>query len=188
MNSYWPLRLDHVHPYAFWREVFSPEDCKKISDIGSSTDLEEGKTTGVSNIRKSSITWIYPHETTFWIFTRLVAVVNKTNEEFFKFDVSGLAESLQYTRYVAPDGRYGRHVDRQFNILTRKLSVSVQLSDPATYQGGDLLLHTDDPPVSLPREQGTVIVFPSYSLHEVTPVTQGVRESLVCWVNGEPFR
>jgi PKHD-type hydroxylase len=43
-------------------------------------------------------------------------------------------------------------------------------------------------PMVAPREKGTVIMFPSYLLHRVTPVTKGVRKSLVLWVGGTTFR
>ena len=38
------------------------------------------------------------------------------------------------------------------------------------------------------KEQGTLILFPSYVLHEVKPVTKGERNSLVSWVTGKQFK
>ncbi|MGB0178111.1 MAG: 2OG-Fe(II) oxygenase, partial [Owenweeksia sp.] len=73
-------------------------------------------------------------------------------------------------------------------ISHRKLSMTVQLSDPADYEGGDLEFMINQKVVTAPRTRGTVIVFPSFILHRVTPVTKGVRHSVVGWVSGTPFR
>ena len=110
------------------------------------------------------------------------------NSQFFKFDLFGLAEGMQFTKYTAPGGKYGTHIDRITGGLTRKLSFTLQLSDPADYVGGDLQLHLGDDPLKMNREQGYVAVFPSYVLHEVTPVTEGTRYSLVSWITGAPFK
>ena len=74
------------------------------------------------------------------------------------------------------------------NNAVRKLSFSVQLSDPDSYKGGDLLLKISNEPTSVKRTRGAVIFFPSYILHEVTPVKQGVRKSLVGWVTGPRWK
>ena len=51
------------------------------------------------------------------------------DEVHFHFELTGLFEGLQFTRYEAPSGKYDKHVDRTFNSLIRKLSFTVQLSD-----------------------------------------------------------
>ena len=76
----------------------------------------------------------------------------------------------------------------------RKLSVTVSLSDPSDYDGGDLKFdlgphapkrfHTCEEI----RPRGSIIVFPSHIHHQVTPVTRGTRYSLVAWNLGRPFR
>jgi len=78
---------------------------------------------------------------------------------------------------------------------TRKLSVTVSLSDPSTYKGGNLRFdlgpHADSKRYHLCKEirpRGSIIVFPSHVYHQVTPVTQGTRYSLVAWNLGKPFK
>jgi PKHD-type hydroxylase len=69
------------------------------------------------------------------------------------------------------------------------LSISVQLSDPSEYEGGDLQFSLyGDRTVIAEKEQGTMVIFPSYMRHRVTPVTRGTRRSLVTWITGPPFR
>ncbi|MBK9131019.1 MAG: 2OG-Fe(II) oxygenase [Gammaproteobacteria bacterium] len=78
----------------------------------------------------------------------------------------------------------------------RKLSMTLNLNEPGAYEGGNLKF--DFGPHVRHREryheceeirpQGSMIVFPSYVYHQVTPVTAGIRYSLVLWVLGKPFR
>jgi len=70
----------------------------------------------------------------------------------------------------------------------RKISITVQLSDPDEYEGGDFEFLIGKEIIKLPRKKGCAIVFPSYFLHRVTPVTKGTRKSLVLWGSGQPFR
>jgi PKHD-type hydroxylase len=69
----------------------------------------------------------------------------------------------------------------------RKLSVIVQLTDPEEYEGCDLNLNVGSIN-TMKKTQGSVIVFPSYVLHQVTPITKGTRHSLVAWLAGDPFK
>lgn len=79
------------------------------------------------------------------------------------------------------DPRYASH---------RKLSVTVQLSDPADYEGGDFKFHQElpQPDRSALRQQGTLLVFPSILRHRVEPVTRGTRHVLVAWYEGPKWR
>ena len=101
-----------------------------------------------------------------------------------------MSDSLQFTNYKAPGGKYGKHVDRGYDTPVRKLSVSIQLTDPKKYKGGELKLYNQEDENSsvMNKNQGSLIVFPSYVLHEVMPVTKGERNSLVTWVTGPQFK
>jgi PKHD-type hydroxylase len=105
----------------------------------------------------------------------------------FQFDLTGFAEGIQFTQYKAPSGHYVKHVDC-IPGATRKLSLSLQLTDPKDYEGGDVVFHYKNNPDVAPKSKGTVIIFPSYVLHEVTPVTRGERYSLVAWITGPQFK
>ena len=74
------------------------------------------------------------------------------------------------------------------NFPVRKLSISVQLTNPEEYEGGELKLYFQDKGTVVDKTQGTLILFPSYVLHEVMPVTKGERNSLVTWVTGKQFK
>jgi PKHD-type hydroxylase len=187
-NSAWNLYTDHVELYAYWDKLFSKDECKEIVKVAKNKGLIKGTTFGKSNIRKSKISWLYAADELDWVFRKLTDAVLDLNERFFKFDIFGFHEGLQFTNYKAPSNKYGRHVDRSLNTPTRKLSLSVQLTDPKKYVGGDLLLYSSEKPTLVTREQGSLVLFPSYVLHEVTTVTKGERNSLVAWITGKPFK
>jgi PKHD-type hydroxylase len=66
--------------------------------------------------------------------------------------------------------------------------MTVQLTDGTDYQGGDFEIMRGRDIEQLPKGKGTVLIFPSYLLHRVTPVTSGVRKSLVLWLGGASFK
>jgi PKHD-type hydroxylase len=167
--------------------IFTPEQCAQIIDLGN-TKLQPATTLGLNNDwRKSQVAWLYATDIEF-AFRQMTGAILTVNERFFKFDLFGLAEGLQFTRYDAPTDHYGMHADKIYNNVVRKLSVTIQLSNPEDYEGGELVLHQGKDPVVMPKELGKMIVFPSWALHEVRPVTKGTRYSLVAWVTGKPFK
>jgi PKHD-type hydroxylase len=191
MNSgdEWSFDTDNVEHWAYSNNIFTSEECQKI--IAETNELKDGvvnKDTVDKNTRKSKVCFIYPNKDNVWIFERLANVVASINDQFFNFDLFGFAEGLQFTKYEAPDEFYAPHTDKAYGGTIRKLSISVQLSDSKEYEGGDLLLHSGKEPIKMPKDIGKLIVFPSYTLHEVTPVTKGTRYSLVAWVSGKPFK
>jgi PKHD-type hydroxylase len=69
-------------------------------------------------------------------------------------------------------------------MSNRKLSCVLQLSDAADYDGGDLQLNNGSQIITVPKEKGTITFFSSFTLHRVTPVTRGKRQTLVTWLSG----
>ena len=187
-NSSWSFELDQVNLYAFWNNAFSKEECQKIINVAKDKGLIKGTTKGESDVRDSKISWLYPSDGIDWVFRRVTDITLNLNERFFKFDLFGLNEGFQFTNYEAPSGKYGKHVDRAINMSVRKLSISIQLTNPEEYEGGELKLYDGEEETLMSKEQGTLILFPSYVLHEVMPVTKGERNSLVTWITGKQFR
>ena len=187
-NSSWNFELDQVNLYAFWNNAFSKEECQTIINIAKDKGLIKGKTEKQSEVRDSKISWLYPIDKIDWAFRRVTDITLNLNERFFKFDLFGMNEGFQFTNYEAPSGKYGKHVDRGMNMVVRKLSISIQLTNPEEYEGGELYLYDDDKGTLMDKTQGTLILFPSYVLHEVMPVTKGERNSLVTWVTGKQFK
>jgi PKHD-type hydroxylase len=191
LKTVWVFEPDRLEKWAFWDKLFTKEECQNIIDIGKALRLEEGSTAGPLDpreIRKSNVGWIFPATNTYWIFQRITDAVLHINAQYFNFDLYGLVEGFQFTEYIAPDGHYARHTDLITGSASRKISVTIQLSDDSDYEGGELMLHYGPEAVKAPTDQGKAIVFPSFLLHEVKPVTKGTRYSLVCWITGKAFK
>lgn len=188
-NPAWAFNLDPVHSWAYWEQAFSKEECERIIEIGRDRTLRQATTRGgIDDVRKSEVAWLYPSDDLDWAYRRMTDIIMDLNSRFFRFDLFGATEGFQFTTYTAPGGKYGRHIDSAPGTLIRKLSFTVQLSEPDAYEGGDLCLYLGEQPEVMKRDQGYVALFPSYVLHEVTPVTQGTRYSLVSWITGRPFK
>jgi len=186
----YPLQHDYVENYTFINDVFTDLDIQKIIKIGEEVELSKGLigSSYDSSIRNCFVNFLYPNHITSWIFEKLRSAIVQANNSHFNFHLSSLEEGLQFTRYEAPSQHYTWHVDRGKGMSVRKLSLSVQLSGPEEYEGGDLELSFGEHPVVAPKQKGIVALFPSYVVHRVAPVTKGTRYSLVCWVSGPPFR
>jgi PKHD-type hydroxylase len=102
----------------------------------------------------------------------------------WNFNLSHFKEDLQLGQYIEGEGHYDWHMDVGENASTRKLSVSIQLSDPEEYEGGELNFFINRNEIKAPKTKGTVVIFPSFFMHKVSMVTKGVRKSLVIWVHG----
>lgn len=193
-GSYWHLTSQEYESYCWNTEVFTCEEIERIKVIGRRLGINRAKTGSSGedclDHRRSFNSWIHPNEHTSWIYERLTNLIQQNNEKFFNFDLS-MIENLQFTHYSSEEeGCYKAHVDPNCWKLphNRKLSVVVQLSDPTEYEGGELKLHTSHNPITINKEKGMVVMFPSYTLHEVTPVTKGERYSLVAWIHGPAFK
>ena len=191
-NTSYLFQKDHVNNWAYQTKVFTKTECESIINYGNSYNKNKaliGSENPLNeNIRKSNVAWIYPNSETFEIYERLSNVVQNLNNEFFKFDLFGFCEGLQFTEYKSPDGHYKAHLDSMTGKNVRKLSIVLQLSDPKDYEGGNLLIYQSNDPTFIHQEQGTLIAFPSYMLHQVAPVTKGIRYSLVAWITGPNFK
>jgi PKHD-type hydroxylase len=123
-----------------------------------------------------------------WVIERISSYVYKINKDFFNFDIYGLTEDIQFTEYGPKGDHYKQHMDKVLYGVSRKLSIVVQLTDPKDYKGGELQLFEGGDPIVITKQQGMVTLFPSYMLHQVTPVTKGMRHTLVAWIGGKNFK
>lgn len=188
----WALKpeIDNQEIWAYVPQVFTPEQCKEIIRIGEALIPQTATTVGGTQleVRDSKVSWIEPSPETFRLFQHMTDVVNSVNDRFFNFELLGFGEGFQFTKYEAPAGKYDLHIDKTAKGRVRKLSVVVQLSDPADYEGGDLILQIGNYPTVITKQQGFLTAFPSYVLHGVTPVSKGTRYSLVAWLTGPQFK
>lgn len=195
-HGFWYLKNYDYQTYVYYDDAFSDNELNNIIRLGNLYTEEQARVGGNinevnENIRMCKLAWMYANKHTDWIYRRITDIINQINEEFFKFDLTKI-ETFQFTKYKEEDtGFYDKHIDpiTGSNIPeNRKLSCVLQLSDPDDYEGGELCLYTGKEPTIIEKKKGRIIFFPSYTLHEVKPVTKGTRYSLVGWVHGPAFK
>ena len=192
--------------YMFPR-IVRPEVCDKIIEDCISNDLEKaqvydgGSDGGVDSsrddpdIRKTSIYWVPTKVSSkandlAWYFLK------QANKEQFHYDLEYF-QAIQFAEYKN-GGFYDWHQDTSepdAKNHQRKLSLSFILSDPDTFEGGELEFWNGGRPMEEPEQtkndmkaQGSLIIFDSRDWHRVTPVTKGIRHSVVCWSLGQAFK
>jgi len=182
------------HDFVTWNDGFNDEEILKMVEIGDSLDKEDSKVDdgkiSPKNIRISDISWINPSENTVWMFDKLSWILRQLNGQFYRFNITGFNEPLQYTTYYGKEeegGHYRWHSDHGRDA-PRKLSMVMQLSDPSEYEGGNLeIMSSQGEIMTVEKKKGFIAVFPSFRTHRVTPVTSGIRKSLVVWATGPAF-
>lgn len=185
---------DAIPPYVWWEDAFNDQElswlqlkaknAQQTGTVGAGTQNKELK-----QVRRSSVWWMNKNDETEWVFQRLSHIVSSLNSRFYRFDLTGFAEDIQMTNYESSEnGMYDWHQDYGMVGVSRKLSVVMQLSDPSEYEGGTLQIMVDSTPKQVQKKRGLIVAFPSYVLHQVTPVTKGSRQSLVTWIAGPQFK
>lgn len=189
---------------AYWDQFLSEEQRTAILALPEWMQTTSGVVGGqvknnsesmlVPDIRSSRVAWLNYNKNTAGIWDIVSGIVTDVNSEFFHFDLSGMYEPMQLSVYSAVEGtgdHYSWHTDMSMTDqhTPRKLSMSLLLSDPSEFEGGDLQVKTtSDEIITLEPAAGRAWFFPSWVLHRVTPVTKGIRRSLVVWVGGPPFK
>jgi PKHD-type hydroxylase len=176
--------------------TFTPLECERILDLQDKLyPIKSTVGDGINaryepKVRSVDTYNIEYNDETAWIFKKIAAAVGKANAEYYHYDLYGITHSLQLLHYKATEnGHYDWHIDcGNGNSATRKISVSVPLTKRNAYTGGELWINNNGSEIRAVDEQGSISMFPSYLLHQVTPVTSGERWVIVIWVNGPRFK
>lgn len=169
-------------------EQLSASDCDRIIESCSRFDATPPVVVGEDRLRghrKADTRMLFVTKDTEWFFELICGVAERATEEAYGIELSGITRAPQYVEYREGWGEFGWHNDYSHGLpqAPRKLTVILQLSDPTDYEGGLLQVMGNDIE-TMPRERGSIIVFPSILVHRVTPVTSGIRRALVSWIAG----
>ena len=178
------------------KSIFNTTEVKN-AEVGFGADG------GTNNeVRRSGVIWlddpfVSKNPKYIEIVQKISNKIDYINQQAFKYDLM-IFEPLQLTRYHSSNKEfYDFHIDCTpiTQNICRKLSFVIQLDDPSDFEGGEFCIINDNGReynVSKERpeliQKGNLIVFPSFLPHKVTPVTSGVRHSLVGWCSGPRFR
>ena len=176
--------------------VFSPKQCQMVIDKGMSLKKQTAQVgmgrpegSGVDPKKRiTTISWI-PFKEMPEMYRDIEATMLKANNNHFGFEGMRLTEPGQFTHYPM-GGFYEWHMDNdvlgKHQPPVRKISMTLLLSNPSTFEGGELEFMDDKKSVKL--KQGQAIFFASWLQHRVKPVTRGERSSLVMWFGGPSFK
>ena len=183
-----------IESFAWWDNAFTSEQLDWLQQKAKEA-TQEGQIGGHGSgeidttVRRSELSWLHKNPECEWVFERLAYVAASLNAAYFGFELTGFGEGLQLTNYhEAKQGNYTWHQDFGAAGISRKLSMVLQLSDPSEYEGGELQILTKREPITMQKKRGLITVFPAWTLHQVTPVIKGTRQTLVAWISGPPFK
>ena len=187
-----PTHINQTN-YYWYKEGLDLMDVQKVEDLADTHPYTKGTIIGndeiVESVRKSKIKWLYPNDDSQWLYDKIINMVVEANKTMWNFNLYSVIDSIQYTVYSEGGGHYDWHMDiGPGSISHRKVSVTIQLSDPSEYEGGDLELWYGGGIIQIPKNKGLTVIFPSFSMHRVTPITKGTRKSLVLWLGGEHYK
>jgi PKHD-type hydroxylase len=161
-------------------DLFIPEEIEQIIELGDALVLSEGKIKNDRvdhSIRNSRIAWIHPSPSTWWLFDKAIMVF-KNARPFNSL------QSMQYTVYGSKGSHYEWHRDIGSGdpVAQSRVNVAIiQLSNPSDYKGGVLQIKHEEEVIDVMKSKGMVTTFPIDLEHRVTPVTSGVRKTLIMW-------
>ena len=173
--------------------VFTQKLCQEIIDLGKTLQREKGtvfedKNSDHALARQSTVSWL-PFDKMQPMYDDINNFIQKTNRNHFGFGDIQIREQAQVTEYIKGDF-YNWHTDTALDMdvepPVRKLSMTLLLNDPSEFDGGELQIAGAKNTKLM--KQGHATIFASFLQHTVTPVTRGVRRSLVMWFGGEPFK
>ena len=175
--------------------IFTPKQCEMVIQAGHKQKPEVAQV-GISSFksgvdtkkRTTTVSWI-PFKEMPEMYSQVEAIMQSTNLNHFGFENMRITEPAQFTEYPK-GGFYDWHMDLDvngdFEPPVRKISMTILLSDPSTFKGGELEFVEKNKIPNL--KQGQAIFFASFIRHRVAPVTKGMRRSLVMWFGGTPFK
>ena len=176
--------------------LFTPAQCQMVIDKGlslkkqtASVGMAKNPAGGVDTKKRgTTISWI-PFKDMPEMYKEIEDKMLKANNNHFGFEGMQLTEPAQFTHYFT-GGFYEWHMDNDVSGKhqqpVRKISMTLLLSDPSTFEGGELELMTKGKTAQL--KQGQALFFASWLQHRVKPVTKGERKSLVMWFGGPSFK
>lgn len=181
------------------------ELCDMLLDYFVDREVKVGTTVSNKGYRRCGMKWADPNG---WVGPFLWKYIQEVNDRIFQYDIDHTYLTEIHQLEYRPGHYYHWHVDDDiFTQLqyfsptygkvrpdcteyVRKLSFSLQLTDPSEYTGGDVQIVDDARSImyTVPKERGTLCIFDSRTRHRVKPVKTGKRFVLVGWVLGPRWK
>jgi PKHD-type hydroxylase len=174
--------------------LFSADECEAIialaeADVSGWAREYRTKSADTHDVFKTYSTFVIDKGTNdgniAWAPRRFQDKIVSLNRQIWNFDIDDISDVF-VLRYGVND-RFEQHIDLGPGYWDRKLSMLVQLSAADSYEGGAVEFGFA-PTALASRQQGSLLVFPAWVPHRVTPITSGTRYVAGCFVLGPSFR
>ena len=169
----------------------SKKECEDLLQFSLTKELKPALVGGPNKLnlksRKSNV-FFYDYSLNFPNLNEKLINIFKKEVNVKGYDIDFTNNMFQFTEYTK-DGYYNWHEDsgNEDEVFSKRYcSMVIQLNDE--YEGGELELWAGSGHYKLPRGKGVSTFFPSFTMHRVTPVTKGIRKSLVLWIGGEHYK
>lgn len=168
--------------------LFSKDECSLIVDSCLDDLWLPARVVGEETLHKANRQKLRGEPEGF-PFDNIRTITKQANDEIYDFRLLGIIDQdfPQIYRYNEGD-YYNLHIDLSPMATTRKMTFIVNLSDPETYEGGEIeFLNTDTSEADL-NEQGSILIFPSFLPYKITEVTKGQKDIIMGCIHGAVFR
>lgn len=199
------LRLTNPVPWVVLDTKLPSSLCDEIQEYFIDREPQLGTAVSNPGHRRAGVRWCSPYD---WVGPFMWQYISQVNEHHFQYDICAtyFTES-QHIEY-RPGFHYKWHEDDDIQSClayetpqlqsyrpevreyVRKISFTLQLSEPSEYTGGKVQLYDDTRGVTqfIPQDRGTLCIFDSRTRHRVLPVKTGTRYCLVGWALGPRWK
>ena len=183
----------HSHYPHVIHNYLTPKQCDEIVKARVSWESYEGEVfdTDESEVRKD-IRKVHVYtlpKSLEELIEKIWSTLQKTNSKFYQYNLEGIGEPPILLEYIAPGAGYEWHMDlgKKGPSTNRKLLFVILLNDE--FEGGDLnVFYGGENLQTIPLKKGSIVMFPSYTLHQVSEVIKGTRYAIIGWAGGDTFK
>lgn len=169
-------------------DLLNSSELKRLRDIAAKAKFVDGRISNPNNKAKKNLQLDYS-DSCYQESAKVLAEAMMKNESVQNFAFIKRFAPPLICRYQ-PGMAYGKHSDNAFvhvgqNVLRSDVSCTIFLSDPDSYDGGELTIHLGQKTVSIKGAAGSAVLYASTTLHEVNPVTSGERLVAITFIESQ---
>lgn len=169
-------------------DFLNETEVRQINELARQAKFIEGRRSNPHNLTKTNVI-VDPADPQGQHAAQVALGAFQRNEQARNFAFPQRLAIPQLARYSAGQA-YGVHTDAAFlpagqQPLRSDISCTIFISDPSTYQGGDLVIYLGAEELHIKGNPGSTVLYPSTTLHQVTPITAGERLVILTFIESQ---